>query len=165
MEITMVVCAHGNVDKFCKSHEMEILETYSGNLEDYKGNCAVIVTDQQLTRCEYDTLKCTLFGRGFELVSAKWTDDEIILRLLRNQIEQRSKRGGRRIFGFYQNNGQIVGNPKKIAVARRIIEMRDAGCTLREIREDKDVRNTDGSLLALTTIQTIIKNREKYENG
>ncbi len=159
----MVVCAHGDVAKFCETHEMEILECYIGYLEDYKGNCAVVVTDQRMTRAEYDSLKCALFGRGVELVSTEWTDDEVIVRLLRNQIEQRGKRGGRRVFGFYQKNGQIVENPAKIAVARRIIEMRDAGCTLREIREDSGVRNTDGSLLALTTIQTILKNRDKYE--
>jgi hypothetical protein len=142
---------------------MQILEKHDGSLSDYRGNCAVVVTDQVMSRVEYDRLKCELFGRGVELVSTEWTDDEVILRLLRNQIEQRGKRGGRRIFGFYQKNGQIVKNGAKIAVARRIIEMRDAGCTLREIREDEDVRNIDGSLLALTTIQTILKNREVYE--
>ena len=160
----MVVCAHGEVRKFCENHEMQILEKYEGDLKDYHGNCAVVVTDQVMTREEYDRLKCELFGRGVELISTEWTDDEVILRLLRNQIEQRGKRGGRRIFGFYQKNGQLVKNPGKIMVAQRIIGMRDAGYTLREIREADGICNLDGSLLALTTIQTIIKNREKYEN-
>lgn len=159
----MVVCAHGGVYEFCEKHEMKILTAYEGNLEDYHGDCAVVVTDQKMPRAEYDSLKCKMFGRGVELISTEWTDDEVILRLLLNQIEQRGKRGGRRAFGFYQKNGQLVENPAKIAIARKIIEMRDAGCTLREIREDRGVRNTDGSLLALTTIQTIIKNRDKYE--
>ena len=165
MEITMVVCAHGNVDKFCKSHEMEILETYSGNLADYKGNCAVVVTAQQMTRSEYDSLKCSLFGRGVELVSIDWTDDEVIVRLLRNQIAQRGKRGGRQIFGYYKRNGEIVENPEKIAIARRVIELRDAGKTYREIAEDPGVRHPDGGEFCLSTIQTIIKNRKVYENG
>jgi hypothetical protein len=157
----MVVCAHGDVAGFCEAHEMQILECYIGYLEDYhKSNCAVIVTDQKMTRQEYDSLKCTLFGRGIELVSVDWTDDEVILRLLRNQIEQRGKRGGRQMFGFVKRAGEIIEIPEKIEVARRMIEMRDAGATLEKIREDCRVR---GKKLSKSTIQQIIKNRDKYE--
>ena len=151
----MVVCAHGDVRGFCESHEMEILECYIGYLEDYKGNCAVVVTDQRMTRSEYDALKCTLFGRGVELVSTEWPDDEVMLRLLRNQIELRGKRGGRQIFGFMKKGGMICEIPEKMETARKIIEMRDAGHTLREIEDVVD--------LSMSTIQTIIKNRDKYE--
>ena len=158
----MVVCAHGEVAKFCENHEMQILEKYSGNLEDYKSSCVVVVTNQKMTREEYDRLKCTLFGRGIELVSTDWTDDEVILRLLRNQIENRSKRGGRQTFGFYKKNGIIAENPTLIAVARRVIELRDGGSKLREIQGHKDVYHLDGKPLSLSTIQTIIKNREVY---
>lgn len=158
----MVVCAHGSVVEFCENHEMKILESYSGNLEDYKGNCPVVVTDAVMTRAEYDSLKCTLFSRGVELVSTEWTDDELIVRLLHNQIEQRGKRGGRQMFGFYKRKGVIVENPGQMAVARRIIELRDAGTTLREIREHKDVHHLDGTEISLSTIQQIIRNREKY---
>ena len=161
----MVVCAHGKVAEFCETHEMQILETYEGNLEDYKGNCPVVVTDRKMTRQEYDDLKCKLFSRGVELVSVDWTDDEVILRLLRNQVEQRSKRGGRQMFGFYKRKGVIVENPGQIVVARRIIELRDAGMTLRGIREHEDVRHLDGSEISMSTIQTIIKNREVYEGA
>lgn len=150
----MVVCAHGDVAAFCEAHEMQILDCYIGYLEDYKGSCAVVVTDQKLTRQEYDTLKCTLFGRGVELVSTEWTDDEVIVRLLHSQIDNRKKRGGRQMFGFYKKNGRIVECPEKIAVARRIIELRDGGSKLREIREQVD--------LSMSTIQTIIRNRDKY---
>lgn len=151
----MVVCAHGNVAEFCEKHEMQILECYIGYLEDYKGNCPVVVTDQKMTRQEYDTLKCTLFGRGVELVSVEWPDDELILRLLRNQVEQRGKRGGRQMFGFHKKKGMIVEIPEKMKIARMIIEMRDSGKTLREICEVVDV--------SMSTVQTIIKNREAYE--
>ena len=151
----MVVCAHGNVAEFCEKHEMQIFETYEGNLEDYKNNCCVVVTDQKMTRQEYDTLKCTLFGRGVELVSTEWPDDELILRLLRNQVEQRGKRGGRQMFGFHKRKGMIVAIPEKIKIARMIIEMRDSGKTLREICEVVD--------LSMSTVQTIVKNREAYE--
>lgn len=159
----MVVCAHGDVSRFCEEHEMEILEKYEGDLNDYKGNCTVIVTDQQMTREEYESLKCVLFGRRIELVSVDWTDDMIILALLRNQVIQRGKRGGRQMFGFYKKNGVIAEIPEKIAVARRIIALRDAGFFLREIQSHKDVRHPDGGEIGLSTIEAIIKNRDKYE--
>ena len=159
----MVVCAHGDVAAFCERHEMEILEMYFGNLVGYKGGCAVIVTDQKMTREEYESLKCVLFGRGIELVSTDWTDDAVILALLRHTVEQRKKRGGRQIFGYYKKNGVITENPRMMAVARRVIELRDAGYTLKAIRADADVHHQDGKKLAVSTIQQIIKNREKYE--
>ncbi len=158
----MVVCAHGRVAKFCETHGMQILESYEGDLEDYKGSGIVVVTDQKMTREEYDALKCTLFGRGVELVSPDWTDDEVILRLLRNQIENRKKRGGRQIFGFYKKHGRIAENPAMIAVARRVISLRDAGCKLREIQADDGVCHPNGEPLSLSTIQAIIKNRDRY---
>lgn len=151
----MVVCAHGDVAAFCEAHEMQILDCYIGYLEDYKGSCAVVVTDQKMTRQEYDTLKCTLFGRGVELVSTEWTDDEVIVRLLHSQIDNRKKRGGRQMFGFAKRKGEIIEIPEKMAVARRIVELRDTGRTLREIQDVVD--------LSMSTIQTIIKNRERYE--
>lgn len=159
----MVVCAHGDVSDFCIIREMEILEQYSGDLSDYRGNCPVIVTDQRMTRQEYDSLKCTLFGRGVELVSTEWTDDEVILRLLHNQIQNRGKRGGRQTFGFMKKNGQIVEIPKLMYVARRIIELRDSGMTLKEIQNFPEIHHLDYKKISVSTIQQIIKNREKYE--
>lgn len=160
----MVVCAHGDVAGFCEAHEMKILESYSGDLNDYKGHCTVVVTDQVMTRQEYDSLKCTLFGRSVELVSTEWTDDEVIVRLLQNQLERRKKRGGRQMFGYYKKNGRIVEIPEKIAVARLVVEMRSSGCTLREIQEDERVCDPrTGRELCMSTIQTILKNREVYE--
>lgn len=61
------------------------------------------------------------------------------------------------MFGFTKRNGEIVEIPAKIAVARRIIELRDAGKTLREIRENLSIK------MAMSTIQQIIKNRKNYE--
>ena len=159
----MVVCAHGNVAGFCEAHEMQILESHIGDLLDYhKGNCAVIVTDQAMTRQEYDSLKCTLFGRGVELVSVDWTDDEVILRLLHNQIQNRGKRGGRQMFGFTKKNGQIVESPRLMYVARKIIELRDSGMTLKEIQNFPEIHHLDYKKISVSTIQQIIKNREKY---
>lgn len=158
----MVVCAHGEVSEFCEKYDMKVFESYSGDLRDYRGNCAVVVTAQAMTLEEYDSLKCELFGRGYELVSVNWVDDDMVLRLLHNQVEQRKKRGGRQMFGFYQKHGRIVENPAMIAVARRVVALRDAGMTYREIREDSGVHHPDGRKLSLSTIQVIIGNRDKY---
>ena len=163
----MVVCAHdnhGKVAEFCEAHEMKILEWYTGNLRDcHKGDCTVVVTDQAMSRQEYDSLKCTLFGRGLELVSTDWTDDEVILALLRQTIEYRKRRGGRQMFGFTKKNGVIVEIPEMMEVARRVIELRDAGITLKGIRADSGVHHPDGKKISMSTIQLIIKNRDKYE--
>lgn len=158
----MIVCAHGKVSEFCERHEMLIFEMYDGVLEDYKGSCSVIVTDQKMTRDEYDRQKCVLFGRGVELVSVDWTDDEVILRLLRNQVESRKNRSGRQMFGFYRKNGIVMENPAMIAVARRVIELRDAGLSYRRIKEDSMVRWSDGREIAISTLQVIVENRERY---
>lgn len=160
----MVVCAHGEVAGFCEAHEMQILETYHGDIKEYhKSNCSVIVTDAVMTRPEYDSLKCTLFARGVELVSTEWTDDEVILRLLHNQIDNRRKRGGRQVFGFTKRSGQVVEIPEMMEVARRVIKMRDDGFTLKEISADRRVRHPDGKKISVSTIQMIVKNRERYE--
>jgi hypothetical protein len=159
----MVVCAHGEVAVFCEKHNIEILERYNGDLEDYSGNCAVIVTDQKMTREQYESLKCTMFGRGLEVISTDWTDDAIILALLRQTVERRKKRGGRQMFGFTKKNGVVVEIPEMMEVARRVIELRDAGITLKGIRSDGNVKHPDGRKISMSTIQLIIKNRDKYE--
>lgn len=159
----MVVCAHGEVAEFCKRHNMKVLETYDGDLSEYHGNCPVVVTDQPMSREHYDSLKCELFSRGVDLVSVHWMDDDLVVRLIRNQLEQRGKRGGRQRFGYYKKNGVITENPAMMAVARRIIELRDAGLTYREISEDEGVRHQGGKKLATSTIQQIVKNREIYK--
>jgi hypothetical protein len=161
--IIMVVCAHGDVSRFCEEHEMEILEKYEGDLLDYNGKCLVIVTDQKMSREEYESLKCKVFGHGYELVSVDWTDDAIILALLRQMITNRKKRGGRNPFGFRKEAGEFVEIPMLIDVARDIIRMRDAGQTLKYIRDHEGICHLDGKKLSMSTIQQIIKNREKYE--
>lgn len=159
----MVVCAHGDVATFCRQHGMEIFERYSGSLDDYNGSCAVLVTDMQLSMEEYEDWKCLLFGRGVELVSTRWSDDEFILRLLHTQVRQRKQRGGRQMFGFYKKNGVISEVPELIAVARRVIILRDRGYTLRQIQQDKGVHHLGGRSICMSTIQQILKNREVYE--
>jgi hypothetical protein len=159
----MVVCTHGEVADFCRKYDMKVLETYDGDLSNYRGSCPVLVTNARMTREDYDVLKCELFSRGVDLVSTHWLDDDVVVRLIRKQLADRGRKGGRQIFGYTKRNGFVVEIPEKMAVARRVIEMRDAGYTLRQIRDDEDVYHTDGKKLAISTIQQIIKNRNKYE--
>jgi hypothetical protein len=159
----MVVCAHGEVAVFCEKHNIEILESYSGDLESYRGSCAVIVTDQQMTREQYESLKCSMFIRGQELISTEWTDDAVILALLRQAVENSKKHGGRNPFGFRKKKGELIEIPAMMEVARRIIEMRDAGYTWEYIRNHDEIRHANGEMIGLSTIQKIVDNREKYE--
>lgn len=161
----MVVCGHGEVRGFCAQHEMEIFERHRGNLEDYNGSCSVLVTDMKMSREEYEDWKCLMFARGVELVSTEWTDDEFILRLLHSQVRQRKQRGGRQRFGFYRKNGRVCEIPELIVVARRIISLRDQGCTLRQIQQDSEVHHLSGRTICISTIQQIIKNREVYKDN
>jgi hypothetical protein len=104
-----------------------------------------------------------MFGRGLEVISTEWADDAIIVALLRQTVESRRKRGGRQMFGFYKRNGAVVENPAMMAVARRILKLRDAGFTYREISEDPKVRHHNGKKMAVSTIQKVVTNREFYE--
>ena len=159
----MVVCAHGDVSEFCEEHDMLIFERHEGDLEDYGGSCVVLVTDQKMEGKEYDDLKCKMFSRGIELVSTDWCDDETIVRLLRYTLDSRKQRGGRQPFGFCKKNGIIVENPAMMAVARRVIELRDKGLTYQQISRDPGVRRADGRPIGISTLQFIVTNRDRYE--
>lgn len=162
----MIVCVHGDPlasIEFCRRYNMKVLESYEGDLLDYSGSCPVIVTGERMDRARYDSLKCDLYGRGVDLVSIYWLDDDTVVRLIRKSLTDRSKRGGRQRFGFYKKNGVIEENPAMMAVARRVIALRDAGLTYREIAEDPEVRHHGGKKLAVSTIQKIVSNRKEYE--
>jgi hypothetical protein len=82
------------------------------------------------------------------------------------QAERRKEKyGGRQPFGYRKIGDEIREIPEMIAVARKIVEMKDAGATLREIHECEGVCHMDGRKISISTIQQIIKNRERYENG
>lgn len=160
----MIVCANGDVAGFCEQRDMVICEQYEGNLEDYRGNCAVLVTDHEMTQNEYYYIKSKLLGRGVELVSTRYTDDAVMTGFLAYMAERRRKTyGGRQMFGFYRKNGEVLPREESLVVVRRIFELKDRGYTLRSIREDSGVHHPDGRKLSISTIQQIIKNREKYE--
>ena len=160
----MVVCVCGGeaADVFCKEHGLLVYDRHDGNLEDYHGDCPVVVTDQPMTREAYEGWKCNMFNRGVELISTRWSDDDDIVRLLH---ERKRPRGGRQRFGFYRKNGEILENPEQMEVARRVIALRDKEMSYREIREAEGIRHIGGKKLSVSLIQVIIKNRDKYEKG
>ena len=164
----MLVCGHGDVSEFCNKHNMNIVESYDGDIESYKGMCTILVTDQEMPEYEYYYLKGKLFSRGIELVSTKHKDggrlSEYVVYAAQRELGQRQKFTGRHKFGYQNVNGEIVPHEGRMAVVKRILELRDKGLTLREIREDDKVRNVDGRMLSISTIQSIIKNRKDYES-
>lgn len=164
----MVVCGHGSVSEFCKQHDMILAAQYEGSLEDYDGDCRIVVTDRDMSENEYYYLKGLLLARGVDLIHTKYVDDEKVLGVLsytarRMQERRKQTYGGRQPFGWVRRNGMVQENPAMMAVARRIIEMKDGGATLRAIQDDESVHHPDGRKISVSTIQQIIKNRDKYE--
>ena len=161
----MNVAAHGNVDAYCEAHGMVIVERYSGDVLEYRGDCSVLVTDNCEDQNEYYFVKYRLMLRKIELVSTHWSDAgvEDFVRYLgeREMARRRDKYTGRMAFGFYRANGVTVADPAGIAIARRIISLRDAGKKYREIADE--VTYPDGRKMSISTIQVILRNRSKYE--
>jgi len=159
----MLVCGHGDVSDYCTKYGMVIVYRHKGDIQDYNGMSRVIVTDSDISESEYVYMKSVMLRKGYELVSTKYTDTEQIARLVAKFNSSRRKYGGRCKFGYHRVNGELVVHPERMKVVRRILELKDKGCTLREIREDEGVHHTDGRKLSLSTIQIIIGNRKDYE--
>ena len=160
----MLVCKHGEVSAYCAERDMVICEQYTGNLEDYDGNCRVLVTDQRMGENEYYFLKGKLLARGVELVSIWYKDNKLLSEFLAYQAERRKENyNGRQPFGFQRKNGEVTENPEMMKVVRRILDLRDAGMSYRLIREDEGVHHPDGRKISVDTIRQIIKNRGRYE--
>ena len=149
----MIVCAHGEVSEYCESRDMIVVERYAGEIENYSGDCCVLVTDREMSPGEYYYLKGKMLARGIELVSTRYVDTENLAQGIVKDVSEK-RRGGRRKFGD--------GSEAEMAVVRRIFELRDAGCKLRVIADDELVRRATGEKLSISTIQTILNNREKY---
>lgn len=156
----MLVCAHGDVAEFCEERDMIICSVYTGELRDYRGICRVLVTDSDISEGEYCLLKGELLASGVELISTRYTDNKLFADYLICANSRRKEKYSARVsFGYYRENGRIVEHPQNILVVRRIHELRDAGLTIRAIREDEGVRHPDGRKLSISTIQKIIKKR------
>ena len=158
----MIVCAHGNVEKFCKEHDMVIIEQYDGDLEQYTGLCRVIVTDADMEQADYYLLKGKMLAMGIELVSTQHRALEDVSYEIAKLIK-RKKTGGRTMFGFQKVDGELKLTEMGRAVVARIFELRDLGYPYRMIREDEGVYHPSGRKLSVSTIAVIVSNREKYE--
>ena len=163
----MIVCAHGNVDNFCRNRCMIPVCRYEGDIEDYSGVCRILVTDSNISEKEYWLLKSTMLGKGVELVSTLYEDSEFISKFIVESLEakHRKKSGGRCKFGFRNIDGEVKLTEAGRAVVKRIFELRDAGCSYHTIRNDESVRHLDGRILAVSTIQIILENRKFYEKA
>lgn len=150
----MIVCAHGEVSEYCEKRDMIIIERYTGEIENYGGVCRVLVTDQEMSAGEYYYLKGKMLAMGIELVSTRYVDTENLSYDVVQEACEKRPGPGRKRFG--------VGSEAERVVVDRIFELRDRGCTLKEISEDEKVCYLDGRKMALSTIQVILKNREKY---
>lgn len=159
----MFVCAHGNVEDFCKYHDMIILDRYHGDIESYRGICRVVVTDAEMSVHEYSYLKGKLFARGIELISTRHKDTEVSEYAVYMAKRSPSKLRGRCGFGYYRNGDEIILHPTGERVVKRIFELRDQGYSYRMIREDEGVHHLDGKKVSISTLQVIVNNRKKYE--
>lgn len=161
----MIVCGHGDVMEYCVAHDMVVCEIWTGDLEGYRGSCRVLVTDQDMSEQEYYYIKNKFMSRGVELISTRHKDNPAMLSYLAYAAERRKvKYGGRQPFGFRKVGTEILEISEMIAVARKIIALKDAGATLRQIHETPGICHPDGRKISVSTIQQIIKNRERY-NG
>lgn len=164
----MIVCSHGNVSEFCREHGMISAAVYVGALEEYDGKPRILVTDRDMSENEYYYLKGLLLARGVDLISTRYKDDEKVLGVVmytaqREQERRKQTYGGRQPFGWVRRDGMVQENPAMMAVARRIIELKDAGYTLRAIRDEDGICHPDGRKISTSTIHMIVENREKYE--
>lgn len=153
----MIVCAHGEVSEYCKNHGMTICDQHIGDIQDYEGVCRVVVTDQPMGENEFYALKLKMLKRGIELISVNHSDAAMSEFISYMAQQKQNRGGGRPKFG---DNSEA-----ERAVVDRIFELRDAGYKLRAIAEDSKVGYPDGRKMSISTIQVILKNRGKYENG
>lgn len=144
----MMVCAHGDVTEFCKERDMVICETWSGELCAYRGPCRVLVTDSDMSENEYYFLKGELLAKGIELVSTRYKDDKLLSEFIVFAASRRVRSGGRPPF-------------ENVDVIRRIRELSAAGLSLRAIREDEQVRHSDGRKLSISTISKYVRGKKE----
>ena len=160
----MIVAAHGNVDEYCAAHGMTISARYEGDISKYNLAIPVVVTDAMWDKNEYYYAKYLLLKRGIELISIRFDssclNDFVVYLNTRNR--ERYRNSGRPAFGFIKRRGVEIEDPAGMAVARRIIELWDAGCSYKEIIGDEGVHYPDGRKMRASTIQVIVKNRKKY---
>ena len=158
----MIVIAHGDVVEYCAAHGMTIVDKYVGELEEYDVRGTILVTAEQLEKHEYYYLKYKMLRRKVELICVHWCDSEFREFVEYVAARETGRYIGRLPFGFRRIGGETVADERGVAIARRIITMRDSGATYKAIQEDPDVHHLDGRRMSISTIQVILKNRSKY---
>ena len=167
----MIVCGHGSVSEYCKENGLTLAARFVGDLIDYSGDIKTIVTDQEMGVQEFLYLRMVMLSKGYDLRSIYHTNiDEKMNEFLeyvgvQEMNRRKEKYGGRQPFGYRKVGDEVREIPEMIAVARKIIEMKDAGATLRKIHESEEIHHPDGRRISVSTIQQIIKNRRRYEGG
>lgn len=161
----MVVCAHGEVTEFCENNNMVIAGSYVGDIEDYAGMWPVLVTDEDMDENSFFELKLRMLRRGVELVSTRYHSDKLSSFVSYVAERHKPKHGGRARFGFRRVGNDQILTEGGLRVAMRIFELRDKGYTLKEISADEAVHHPDGRTLSTSTIQQVLKNRKRYEDG
>lgn len=144
----MMVCAHGDVAKFCEARGWYICETYEGEIIKYNGLCPVLVTDADISEMEYYFLKGQMLAKRIVLISTRYSDDKLMEGYLiyANSRRKESNRHGRSKF----DDAEII---------QKIRELSAAGVSIRAIRETEGICHPDGRKLSLSTIHKIIKTK------
>ena len=163
------VAAQGDVRDYCRTHDSVIKQWYYGNPEDYSGEWNILVTDWAYKKNEYYAVKIMLLKRGIELISTVWNDLDLdyfaqeFVDFERKRNKRKNHSGGRPAFGFRWMDGRQIEIPEEIAVARLIVKLREEGATYKKIAEHPDVVRPDGTRFGTSSIQVILKNRDKYK--
>ncbi len=151
----MMVCAHGDVTEFCNARGMVICEVYEGDIREYRGHARVLVTDSDVCESEYYFLKGEMLAKGYELISTRYDDNEMLSQYIRYSVDRRKEnRRSRKSLGTRDD-------PASLAVVDRILKLRAAGMSLRAIREDEGVRRADGKKYSVSTIAEVIRRKNE----
>lgn len=151
----MMVCAHGNVTEFCNARGMVICEVYEGNIREYRGHARVLVTDSDVCESEYYFLKGEMLAKGYELISTKYDDNEMLSKYIRYSVNRRKEK--------YHHRKPLADrdDSASLGVVDRILALRAAGLSLRAIQEDEGVRRADGKKYSVSTIAEVIKRKNE----
>ena len=130
---------------------MSICDIYEGNIREYRGTARVLVTDSDVSESEYYFLKGEMLAKGYELISTRYNDNEVLSKYIRYSVDRRKDKHRSRK-PLYLREDPVVD---------RILELRAAGKSLREIREDECVRRADGKMYSVSTIAEVIKRKNE----
>lgn len=145
----MLVCAHGNVNAYCELHDMHICDSWNGEITKYSGVCRVIVTDADISEAEYYLLKGEMLGKGYELISTRYTDTQLMAGYLVHANNRHKEK--------YRGRRSSIDADK----IQKIRELKAAGYSIRAIRDTEGICHSDGRKFSVSTIQKITKKEKE----